>query len=351
MMITTATGTLAKWTQLLVCTIAVGFIIVVGKAILCPLVFSLLASFLLLPLSRFLESRCRFNRGLSSLLAVVLMVSIITGILFFAWQQAAGLAHDWPKLKTQVAGSVTSLQEKVFNKLGVAMEKRQRYLDQATGKVMNSSVFGSIMHSFSSIMLFLLFLVFDTFFILFYRSKLMDFLTSVFKGKNSMIVKDIVSQVQIVMTGYIVGILIEMTIVTAAACITFSIIGIKYAILLGLLTGLFNIIPYAGIYTVAILNPLFTFAVSGMLIKAIWTGVSIFVIHLVDANILLPVIVGSKVKINAFAAFTGLLVGALIWGVVGIFLSIPVLAILKIIFDHIDRLKPVGTVLGNDTNK
>ena len=69
-------------------------------------------------------------------------------------------------------------------------------------------------------------------------------------------------------------------------------------------------------------------------------------IHLVDSNFLLPTIVGSKVKLNAFVTFLGLLLGEMIWGLSGMFLSIPIMAILKIIFDRVDDLKPWGYLLG-----
>jgi putative permease len=70
--------------------------------------------------------------------------------------------------------------------------------------------------------------------------------------------------------------------------------------------------------------------------------------HLVDSNILLPLIVGSKVRINAFITLLGVVFGEMIWGIPGMFLSIPVIAIAKIIFDRIEGLQPWGHLLGDE---
>jgi putative permease len=73
---------------------------------------------------------------------------------------------------------------------------------------------------------------------------------------------------------------------------------------------------------------------------------TLIITHLVDSNILLPAVVGSKVKINPLITVLGVVLGEMIWGVSGMFLSIPVIAVLKIIFDRIDSLKPWGILLG-----
>jgi predicted PurR-regulated permease PerM len=70
--------------------------------------------------------------------------------------------------------------------------------------------------------------------------------------------------------------------------------------------------------------------------------------HLIDSNILLPVIVGSKVRINAFMTLLGVVIGEMLWGISGMFLSIPVIAITKIIFDRVESLQAWGMLLGEE---
>jgi putative permease len=143
------------------------------------------------------------------------------------------------------------------------------------------------------------------------------------------------------------GLLLEMVIVATVACAAFWMIGIKYAVLLGIIVGLFNIIPYLGIFSALFLSVLVTFA-TGPVTNAVEVGVSVIAIHLVDANVLLPAVVGSKVRLNALITFLGIILGEMMWGLSGMFLSIPMMAIFKIIFDRIESTKPWGYLLGGD---
>lgn len=133
----------------------------------------------------------------------------------------------------------------------------------------------------------------------------------------------------------------------AVACTAFWIIGIKYAVLLGLIVGLFNIVPYVGIFTALFLSAMITFA-TGNVKDVLYVVLSVIGIHAIDSNVLLPTIVGSKVRLNALISFLGIVIGEMIWGLSGMFLAIPIIAIFKIIFDRIDSLKPWGFLLGGD---
>ncbi len=166
--------------------------------------------------------------------------------------------------------------------------------------------------------------------------------------KTATVVYDIVATVQSMVRKYLVGLLLEMSTVAVVCCSVFMLIGIKYAILLGLITAIFNIIPYIGIFTALFLNIIITFATAAAGTKILFVVITVVSMHLIDSNILLPVIVGSKVRINAFITLMGVVLGEMIWGIPGMFLSIPVIAIAKIIFDRVESLKPWGTLLGDE---
>jgi len=174
---------------------------------------------------------------------------------------------------------------------------------------------------------------------------------SVFLEENKQMVHDIIENVQYIIRKYIIGLLIEMAIVAAAVSIIFWVLGIKYAILLGLITGILNIIPYIGIFIALILSSLITFATAATLTKLILVVAALVVVHLIDSNVILPIVVGSKVRINALITVLGVIIGEMVWGISGMFLSIPVIAVLKIIFDRIDGLKPWGIILGDEEKK
>ncbi len=186
-----------------------------------------------------------------------------------------------------------------------------------------------------------------TFFILNYRRILFRFLTSVFDEQHKEKVSDIVSRIQYIIKKYITGLFLQMIIVTLIMILVLWALGIKYFVLLGLISGIFNIIPYIGIFTALLISALITFATAGAA-KMLIVIVAFVAVHAVDGNILMPLVVGSKVKINALFAFIGIIVGEMIWGISGMFLCIPYMAMLKVIFERIDQLKPWGILLGGE---
>jgi putative permease len=326
-----------------------GYLVIVAKDLLDPLLFGFLFAVLLLPLANFLEKKLRLPRSASSFVAILLMVGFVGGILYLVGAQISNLASDWPMLKKQVDQSVDGLQEWVQHAFQIDATKQMTYVDNTARKIMASggAVLETTFGAISSLMLFYIFIMIFTFFILFYRRLLFRFVITVFHDDHSHVVVDIAENVQKILRQYIFGLLLEMVIVSAVAMTAFWIIGIKYAALLGLIVGLFNIIPYLGIFTALFLSVLITFA-TGTISETVTVGASVIGIHLLDANVLLPAVVGSKVRLNALITFIGIILGEMLWGLSGMFLSIPIIAIFKIIFDRVESLKPWGYLLGGD---
>jgi putative permease len=337
-----------KLAAVLVSLVAIGYLVIQGKELLSPLIFSCLFSILLLPLASFMENKFHFRRGLASIVSVLLLLFVIAGIVYLIGIQMTDLADDWPQFKMQLNNSLSSIQHWIAFKFHINATKQLTYVKSAASNVLASgtAVVGVTIISLSSIFLFFVFTFIYTLFFLTYRRIIMHFLISVFLEENSLIVHDIVEQVQQILRKYITGLFIEMCVVSVVVCLALWALGIKYAILLGLITGIFNIIPYIGIFTAMLISVLITFATAAAAGKVFLVLMTLIITHLVDSNILLPAIVGSKVKINPLITVLGVVLGEMIWGVSGMFLSIPVIAVLKIIFDRIDSLKPWGILLG-----
>jgi putative permease len=329
--------------------IALGYLIIQAKELLDPLIFGLLFAILLLPVANFFEKRLRFPRALSALFSILLLVAFVGGILYLVGSQISKLASDWPMLRSQVSQSIDDISRWIQHAFQVNYSKQMSYVDATKSKIMasGSDVIGETFGAVSSLMLFYLFILIFTFFILLYRRLLLRFLVWVFNEEYASTVHDIVGNIQSILRQYILGLLLEMAVVSCIACTAFWIIGVKYAVLLGIIVGLFNLIPYLGIFTALLLSTMITFA-TGSINQAALVAASVLGIHLVDSNFLLPTIVGSKVKLNALLTFLGIILGEMIWGLSGMFLSIPVMAICKIIFDRVDSMKPWGYLLGGD---
>ena len=186
------------------------------------------------------------------------------------------------------------------------------------------------------------------FFLLFYKPLILDFLFHAFSEKHSLRVADILSETKTSVQSYIWGLLIEMIIVSSMNSCALLVLGVRSAILIGVIGGILNVIPYLG-GLVAILLPVLMATVTK---EGYSTQLAIIaaymVIQFIDNNVLVPKVVSSKVKINALVSIIIVLMGGGLWGFAGMFLSIPFLAILKIIFDRVDGLKPWGKLFGTE---
>ncbi|MGI4728056.1 MAG: AI-2E family transporter, partial [Janthinobacterium lividum] len=278
-----------KLAMVLVSLIALGFLIINGKEILSPLIFAMLFSILLLPVAKFFENKCHLPRGASCGLSVILLIAVVGGIFYLVGSQISNLASDWPQLRDQVTTSISNLQDWIAEHYDINAKKQMTYVHSATSKILagSTAAIGTTVLSLSSILLFLIFMLIDTFFLLVYRRLLMKFLVAVFKQENSETVFDVVERIQYIIRKYITGLVLEMAIVATIVCTVFLIGGIKYAFLLGLITGLFNIIPYIGIFTALLLSVLITFSTAAIG-KVILVLVTIVAMHLIDSNVLLP---------------------------------------------------------------
>lgn len=337
-----------KLSLVLIGLISLGYLVIQAKEILDPLIFGFLFAILLLPIATFFEKRLRFSRTLSSLFSIIALLVFIGCILYVVGSQIGGLTSDWPMLKSQLGQSLKDLSGWVQDAFHINASKQMVYVEDTTKKIMASGgeVVGQTFDAVSSLMLFYVFILIFTFLILLYRALLIRFIVWVFSDDHSEVVHDIVEKIQSILRQYILGLLLEMFVVACLACTAFFFIGIKYAVLLGIIVALFNVIPYLGIFTALLLSFIITFA-TGSVKDAVIVATSVLGIHLVDSNFLLPTIVGSKVKLNALVTFLGIVIGEMIWGLSGMFLSIPMLAIVKIVFDRVESLKPWGYLLGS----
>lgn len=338
-----------KLACVLVSIIALGYLAILGRTILAPMIFAFLCSMVLLPFSNFLERKCKLPRTMSSFLSLIALVVCIGAIGYAIGSQMTNLSEDWPAFKNQVIESSKHLQGWISKTFHVNDQAQMAYLTDAASKSINTgtTILSHTLLSLSSILLFLMFTFLFTFFILLHRRLLLRFIVSLFAEQHSITVYAIVDQVEYIVKRYILGLLLQMVIVSTLTFIAFNIIGVKYALLLSLITGIFNVIPYIGIITAALLSMLITFATATPS-HVLFVFIAYIIIHAIDGNYVMPKIVGSKVQINTLIALVGLVLGEMLWGIMGMFLSLPVIAMFKVVFDRIDDLKPWGMLIGED---
>jgi predicted PurR-regulated permease PerM len=185
---------------------------------------------------------------------------------------------------------------------------------------------------------------------LYYRSTIRTFLVSIFKNGSSEKVNDVLVGATAITQKYLTGLLIETTIVFTLDMIGILILGIKYAVFLALFAALLNLIPYVGIIVANIICMLLTLITSGDISTMLWVGGILAVVQIFDNNFGMPLIVGNNVRINALVTILGVIIGGALCGISGMFLAIPVLAVIKVICDKVPTLNPWGNLLGDNSN-
>jgi len=314
-------------------------------SILLPLAFAFIIAILLNPLVNKLKKH-KVGDIVSILLAMLVGIIIVWGIFYFLSSQITGLGDNLPALKARFSELLLNVQHWVQQNLGLAINKQTELIDEAINS--GKPFIGSTLNTALGTLSFILLIPVYVFLILFYKVLMLNFLFRVFAEQNSKKVEDILAQTKLAIQSYMIGLLLETAVVATLNTTALLIIGVKYAILLGVLGAILNLLPYIG-GLIAIALPLLMVTVThdGYSMH-LWIIIAYLTIQFIDNNILVPRIVSSKVQINALISIIVVLLGAALWGIGGMFLSIPFVAILKIIFDRVEDLKPWGQLLGDE---
>ena len=325
------------------------FFITETRGILVPLAFGMLLALLLLPLVNFLESK-KVPEVLAIAIALIAFALFMGSIIYFLSRQIASFVDDIPAIKSKLDEHFVTFQVWLKNNMHISLNEQNEYINNATEKLKANGT-GYITNTFFSIteaVLLLVLLPLYTFLLLYYRDLIKRFLFAVFKRTNTERVANVIYESKNMVKNYMLGVLIEMGIVAAANSIGLMILGIQYAVFFGVLAAVLNVIPYIGMFTATLLTFLVTMSTSTHSSDLIWVIVIMYGIHMIDVNIMMPKIVGSKVRINALISLLGVVVGGTLTGLSGLFLSVPAVALTKIICDQIEDLKPWGMLLGDD---
>jgi predicted PurR-regulated permease PerM len=316
------------------------------RDILVPLSFALLLAILLNPIVALLE-KWRFPKVLAIIASILLAMILIVAITYFLFLEIKSFSDQLPAFKEKMASLFSKVQHMARSDFGINTKKQNEYLNEAENglRPFLASAMGNVMGILS--MFFLLPIY--AFLFLFYKNLILAFLFQVFEKAEEKQVSVVLTQTKGAIQSYMYGLLLEALIVASLNTIALLILGIQYAVLLGVLGALLNILPFIG-GILAVLFPILIATVTKDGFQSeIWIIIAYIVIQFVDNHFLVPYIVASKVKINALISIVVVLLGGALWGFSGMFLSIPFIGVLKIIFDKMPELKPWGMLIGTET--
>lgn len=321
--------------------------LIYGGDIVLPVLFAILLANLLLPAVRFLSKR--INHTLSILIPIVLTIIVGLSVIYLLSNQIFHFLDDVPTLKERMDQLAHSFQQWFKENTNMTIRRQNQYLsDTVEGlKEKAPELVGKTFVSLTGFLLYVVLLPLYTFLILFYRSNIKTFMVNVFRNGSEERVNEVLTESSTIAQQYITGLFIETCLVFTLNTIGFLILGVKYAIFMALLAALLNLIPYVGILTANLICMFITLVSSDQVSSVLWVGAILAVVQFLDNNFGMPLIVGNKVRINALVTIIGIFVGGALCGVPGMFLAIPALALLKVVFDKVPELSPWGLLLGD----
>jgi predicted PurR-regulated permease PerM len=321
--------------------------LVIGQHIILPIIYATILAISISPMVDLLVKK-KVNHALA--IGGILMVSVflVGTLVILITSQTSLLCDAWP----QLTGKLDELYNKsvlwISNYSNISVPKINEWLDDGKTELMNNkgAAIGMTMTTISGIMSAALLTPVYIFMILFYQPHLIKFVHKIFGDGHNKRVSEVLSQTKSIIQNYLAGLFTEFIIILVLNSIGLLMLGIDYAILLGVVGALLNVIPYVG----GIIGVALFIIIAGVTkppIYVLYVIILYTIIQLIDNHYIVPKIIGSKVKLNALVSLIAVLVGEALWGIPGMFLSIPLTAIIKLILDRVESLKPLGFLLGD----
>ncbi|KRT15561.1 permease [Pedobacter ginsenosidimutans] len=320
------------------------FMMSVLRDILVPLAFAALIAILLNPLTNRFERK--MPKILSIMLAMIIGIVVVIAILYFLSSQVAHFFDDLESIKHKLSQLLEEIRTWLQTTFGISSQKQMQMVNDAANG--SKALIGQTLSGLMGVLSVVFLIPVYTFLILLYKTLILNFIYEVFSEENKQKVAEILGETKAAIQSYIIGLLIETSIVAVMNSAALLILGVQNAILIGVIGAILNLLPYiGGIIAIALPVLMATLTMDGFTTQLLIIG-AYALIQFIDNNILVPRIVSSKVQINALISIVIVLMGAALWGIPGMFLSIPFIAVMKIIFDRIDGLKPWGKLLGDN---
>ncbi|WP_460470982.1 AI-2E family transporter [Emticicia fontis] len=317
------------------------------ESVLVPFIISIILSILLFPLCDWFEKR-KVGRVLAITITLVLFTVLIGVIIYLASTQIAGFSEMIPQLLDKLEKAYNNLLKWTSEKFDLSIETQTNQLNTYANQLLarGGTVVGSALTTTSNMLGNLSIMPVYMFFLLLYRDFFREFFYKVFKSVDKEQVDLVLGKIYDVIHSYLSGVIIVTIIVGTLNTISLLLLGIDYAIFFGFLASVLLIIPYIGILIGSLLPIVIALVTKDSPMYAVGVAASFFAIQMLEGNFITPNIVGSKISINPLAAILGLLMGAILWGLAGMALCLPCIAIIKVIFDSVPTLQPYGFLMG-----
>lgn len=325
------------------------------KAFLAPLAVAVILSLLVLPLGRMME-RGIFNRPVASFVNTVLLFILSLGIFFLVSMQVKNLVEDWPKIKQTMQPKIADFKVFVFEHTPLEpkdLEKASQndpipFFDPNFNASRRAANFFSFVLGF--LWNYLLTFIY-IFFILAYRRHFQRFLLRLFPDEDRSNIDLIISRSAQVIQQYLLGKLMLIAFLAVFYSVGLGLSGVSNFILVSIIAAIFSVIPYLGNIIGLGTALVFGYLISGDISVLLGILLTFFIGQFIESYILNPYVVGDKVDLHPFVVILVVIVGNLVWGIVGMILAIPILAVVNIVMWNVSALRPFGFLFSQEEKK
>lgn len=331
-----------KWLTIILLSFAC---IYFGRAFLVPISISGVIATLFLPLCRKIE-RLGVHKSIAAIFCLIILVAFITGLGYLLGWQIQALSNDATLIKERLINMIDVVQGFVLEHFGITVNKQMELVSKQQSVI--GSAIGNLAGSIAGILTNFLFMLVYIFLLLVYRSHIKKFILMLVKVNETIETNQLIESVANVSQQYLVGLSKMIGCLWIMYGIAFSLLGVKNALFFAFLCGILEIIPFIGNITGTLLTLLVSAAQGAPPSVLIGIAGVYGAIQFIQGWLLEPIIVGPQVRINPLFTIIALIVGELLWGVPGIFLAIPLTAMLKIVFDNVSPLQPYGFLIGEE---
>ncbi|GEO21388.1 AI-2E family transporter [Cyclobacterium qasimii] len=316
----------------------------IGAFILVPLVWGAFFAFALHPISKWLESRY-IPRPFAIAISILFVTVIGAAIIYILINQMVLLLSDIPEMNTLLHEKTNRYWSELETTFGI-----NNYFNKEEWQSIqwfpNDNLNETLFNTGKSIALIGIIPLY-IFLLLYYRDFFVAFLLKVSANRNESILKWVADAGRVI-NAYLVGMVKVTLFVALLSGLYFYFFGIKYYLLFALFIAILNLIPYIGVAISSVLVIFYVFLTSDTILAPALTLAVLWAIQLIENNLITPLVVGAKVKVNVLVVLLAVLIGGAVWGISGMVLFIPLVGILKITFDRIPSLQPYGYLLGDD---
>ncbi len=319
------------------------------KDILVPLTFAGILSILLLPVCTYLE-RKKLPRILAISVSIILAGLILFLFIYICYTQIIGLEEIIPLITNKGEAWIKEIQKLLFENFHIGAREQvlqgkkilPEFLKGSTNFLTDTlSVTSGFLGNLSLLPLYI-------FLFLLYRKLILNFIYKLFKNTNFRKIKYITIKIKQVLQNYMIGLILVILIIGTLNTISLVILGIDHAVFFGYFAAVLVLIPYVGIAIGSILPVIMALITKDSYWYALGVAGSFGLVQFLEGNFITPYIVGSKVSVNSLSAIVSLILFANIWGMAGLVLALPLTAVLKVIFDNVESLKPWGYLIGDE---